>query len=209
LDVSNAVFGIGSPPSATVEVQAPNGGETLDAGSEYQIAWDSTELDNVSIEYSTNNGVSWSFVTYAPAAEGVYTWSVPGTDSDNCLVRVSGSDSDEDPSDMSDAVFSIVQPVQASVEVLTPNGGESLGVGGEYNITWISTGVQEVLIEYSYNNGETWEKIDTADAAGRRYTWTVPNTPSEICRVRISGNDGGQNPTDVSDAVFSIVADSP
>lgn len=209
LDVSNAVFGIGSPPSATVEVQAPNGGETLDAGSEYQIAWDSTGLENVSIEYSTNNGVSWSFVTYAPAAEGVYTWIVPGTDSDNCLVRVSGSDSDGDPSDMSDAVFSIVQPVQASVEVLTPNGGESLGVGGEYHITWISTGVQEVLIEYSYNNGESWEVIDTADAANSRYTWTVPNTPSEICRVRISGNDGGQNPTDVSGAVFSIIADSP
>jgi len=206
VDVSNAVFTIGSAPSATVEVLTPNGGESMDAGSEYQIAWNSTGIETVGIEYSTNSGASWTFIAYAPAAGGVYTWTVPGVNSDFCLVRVSGSDSDDNPSDASDGVFSIVQPVEGVVEVITPNGGESLGVGGEYNITWESSGIIDVLIEYTYDNGESWETVAVVSAVGRRYTWVVPDTPSGVCRVRITGNDGGQGPTDVSDDVFSIAA---
>jgi hypothetical protein len=205
VDVSDAVFSIVSPLPGDLTVLTPNGGENLETGSEYNISWTCSGLNNVIIEYSVNNGATWLYIDKVPADNGSYTWTVPGTTSDNCLVRVTGADSDESPSDVSDEVFTIFDPSQASIEVFTPNGGESLGVGEEYYITWASTGINNVKIEYSTSNGEEWIPIDTVPALGGRFTWTVPNTPSDSCLIRISGADSPGDPSDVSDAVFFIV----
>ena len=121
-----------------------------------------------------------------------------------CLVRITGADSDENPSDVSDGVFTIFDPTQVSVEVLIPNGGESLSEGEEYYITWASTGINHVFIEYSTTSGEEWIPIDIVPAIGGRFTWTVPDAPSDSCLIRISGADSPGDPSDVSDAVFSI-----
>ncbi|MCP4710526.1 MAG: hypothetical protein GY869_18030 [Planctomycetes bacterium] len=203
VDVSDRVFSIVQPSPGTLTVTAPNGGENLETGTQFDITWTCSGLNNVIIEYSTNNGVTWGYIDKVPADNGIYTWTIPGPPSENCLVRVSGADSDENPWDVSDRVFTIFDPSQVSIEVLTPNGGESLGVGEEYNITWASTGINDILIEYSIDNGEQWITIDTVSAQGGRYTWTVPNTPSDSCLIRIS--DPSENPSDVSDAVFSIL----
>jgi hypothetical protein len=206
VDVSDAVFSIVSPLPGDLTVLTPNGGENLETGSEYNISWTCSGLNNVIIEYSVNNGTTWLYIDKVPADNGSYTWTVPGTTSDNCLVRVTGADSDESPSDVSDGVFTIFDPTQASIEVFTPNGGESLCVGEEYYITWASSGINNVLIEYSTTNGEQWNTIDTVPAIGGRFTWTVPDTPSESCLIRISGADSPENPSDVSDSVFSITS---
>jgi hypothetical protein len=123
-----------------------------------------------------------------------------------CLVSITGADSDENPSDVSDEVFTIFDPSQASIEVFTPNGGESLAVGEEYYITWVSTGINTVKIDYSTNNGEQWIPIDTVPALGGRFTWTVPDVPSDACLIRIIGNDSPGDPSDVSDSVFTITS---
>jgi hypothetical protein len=205
VDVSDSVFSIISPLPSDITVTSPNGGENLETGSEYNISWTCSGLNNVIIEYSVNNGATWLYIDKVPADNGSYTWTVPGTPSEMCLVRVTGSDSDENPSDVSDGVFTIFDPSQAFIEVLIPNGGENLAVGEEYYITWASAGVTNVLIEYSIDNGAEWMPIDTVSAIGGRYTWTVPNTPSDSCLIRISGGDPGEPPFDVSDAVFSIL----
>ncbi|MGD2086785.1 MAG: Ig-like domain-containing protein [Candidatus Aminicenantes bacterium] len=206
VDVSDAVFSIVQPQTGDLTVLTPNGGENLESGSEYNISWTCSGLNNVIIEYSINDGVTWLYIDKVPADNGGYAWTVLATPSDNCLVRATGADSDENPSDVSDGVFTIFDPSQASIEVFTPNGGESLGVGEEYYITWASTGINNVLIEYSTTNGEQWNPIDTVPALGGRFTWAVPNTPSESCLIRISGADSPEDPSDVSDAVFSITS---
>ena len=137
---------------------------------------------------------------------GGETWAVPATPSEMCLVRISGADADENPLDVSDEVFTIFDPAQTSIEVFTPNGGESLSVGEEYYITWGSSGISSVKIEYSTTNGEEWIPIDTVSAIGGRFTWTVPDTPSDSCLIRITGNDSPGDPSDVSDSVFSITS---
>jgi hypothetical protein len=206
VDVSDAVFSIVQPQTGDLAVLTPNGGETLEAGTEYDITWTASSLNNIIIEYSVNNGETWLYIARVPADNGSYTWTIPGISSEMCLVRVTGADGDETPADVSDGVFTIFDPSQASIEVFTPNGGESLSVGEEYYITWASTGINNVLIEYSTDNGDQWIPIDTVPAQGGRFTWTVPNTPSESCLVRISGADSPGDPTDVSDTLFSIIA---
>ncbi|MCX8057323.1 MAG: choice-of-anchor J domain-containing protein [Ignavibacteria bacterium] len=115
----------------------------------------------------------------------------------------------------------------ASVQVVQPNGGEVLVVGQTYQIIWNASGISQVKLEYTTNNGTTWINIATVPALttnkvkldGKHpkdpnayiegtlgtYNWTVPNTPSNQCRVRVSD---ASNPSifDVSDNVFTITA---
>jgi hypothetical protein len=202
-DVSDAAFSIVPSSSPFIAVHSPNGGERLTLGSTHKITWTSTgDVGNVKIEYSSNNGTSWTKIVASLFNNGSYDWTVSGNPSDKCLVRV--SETDGEPSDVSNEVFSIVLP--ASITIISPNGSEKWKVGSSQKITWTSTGtVGDVKIEYSTDNGTNWTTIVVSTDNDGRYKWTVPDNPSDNCLVRISGIDEDENPSDVSDAVFSIV----
>jgi WD40 repeat protein len=208
-DISDAVFSIVLPPIITVT--SPNGGETLEVGSTHGITWTSTgSIREVEIEYSIDNGTSWTIIVESTVNDGNYDWTIPDTPSnisDNCLIRISGNDSDETPSDVSDSVFSIVPASSPTVTVTSPNGGEILFVGSTFDITWTSAGnVGDVKIEYSTDSGSSWTEIITAQSNEGSYEWTVPDEPSDNCLIRVKEIDG--EPSDISDADFSIVAPS-
>ena len=91
-----------------------------------------------------------------------------------------------------------------SLTIISPNGGENWFVGGNHDITWTSSGTSgTVKIEYSTDSGSTWTDIVTSTDDDGTYSWTVPNTPSDQCLIRVSDTDG--DPSDVSDTVFSII----
>ncbi|UCH97903.1 MAG: hypothetical protein JSV88_13900, partial [Candidatus Aminicenantes bacterium] len=202
LDVVSAA---GVPLQAAVTVTSPNGGESWEVGSAYNITWTSTVIiGDLKIEYSTDNGTWWSTIVVSTENDGSYTWTVPDNLSDNCLVRISGIDWDENPSDVSDAPFSIVPSSSPTIAITSPNGGERLTVGAIHKITWTSTGnVGNVKIEYSSNNDNSWEKIVASWPNNGSYDWTVPDNPSDNCLVRVSETEGESS--DVSNEVFSIV----
>ena len=59
-DVSDGSFSIYNSQAATVTVTAPNGGESLTAGSPYSITWNSSgALGQVAIDYSLNGGLTY------------------------------------------------------------------------------------------------------------------------------------------------------
>jgi hypothetical protein len=62
--------------------------------------------------------------------------------------------------------------------------------------------INDVLIEYSANNGQDWNDIDTVANTGS-YEWLVPEITSKECRIRISDTNE-PNIYDVSDDVFTI-----
>ncbi len=94
---------------------------------------------------------------------------------------------------------------QASITVTSPNGGESWTAGSSYTVKWTSGGtVGNVKIQYSANNGSKWTTVTSSTANDGNYNWTVPDTGSSQCLVRIREAADG-SPSDTSDAVFSIV----
>jgi hypothetical protein len=94
------------------------------------------------------------------------------------------------------------------ITVTYPNGGESLTVGSEPNITWTtSIDLPGVKIEYSTNNGSSWNTIISSTGNDWSHPWKVPNKPSSTCLVRISDSSNSST-YDVSDSVFSIVSTS-
>jgi hypothetical protein len=188
-----------------ITVTSPNGGEIWQSGTTHNITWTSSGINNVNIAYSYDNGTSWSLIVNGWAASsGSYNWIVPNTPSTECLVKISDA-SNLSIYDISDNLFTITGG-NSSIFVLSPNGGEIWQVGSNYNIAWTSSGVSFVNIEYTTDNGNSWSTIvsNIPSSSNNSYPWTVPNTPSNQCRVRITDvND----PTtwDQSNNVFTIL----
>ncbi|MFH0736837.1 MAG: YCF48-related protein [bacterium] len=91
-----------------------------------------------------------------------------------------------------------------SVTVSAPDGGEHWVVGSAQNITWVSQNVTNVKIEISTDNGTNWSTIvNSVPAAPASYSYTVPNTPSGLCVVRIS-DVSNASLYDVSNGTFTI-----
>jgi len=202
-DESNATFTI-PPPGITVT--APNGGENWVKNSQQNITWISYGVTNVKIEYSTNNGSNWiEIVSSTSASAGTYSWTVPDVSSTNCKVKISEAGTGT-PNDESNSTFTITSSV---VSLKTPNGGESWAATTKNEITWTFIGTENIKIEYTTDNGSNWIEIiaSTPTAAGT-YLWTVPNTPSSLCKVRIS-DVSAPTVNDPSNGTFTITEAPP
>lgn len=91
-----------------------------------------------------------------------------------------------------------------TVTVGVPNGGESWAGGSARTITWSSSGVTNVKVEYSLNGGGTWSTVTSSTAASAgSFPWTVPSSASTSARVRVS-DASDATITDTSDAAFTI-----
>jgi hypothetical protein len=83
------LYGSEIPPS--VALTTPNGGENWLAGTTKIIAWSSSYVDSVDIEYSTNNGATWVNIIRGKTNTGSHNWQVPNTPSTNCKVSIKNS----------------------------------------------------------------------------------------------------------------------
>lgn len=189
-----------------IKVYSPNGGEVLEVvGDPQDITWASVYLTDVEIDYTTDDGVTWTDIAdNFDATQAAYSWTVPSITSNQCKIRIISS-ADSSVGDTSDNVFTINST--AEITALTPNGGEVLKVGGVKRIKWTDKNITNVKIEYSANANNatpTWNTIITSTPASiGYYDWTIPNTPSVNCKIRLSdASNPGAN--DLSDAAFEI-----
>ena len=192
----------------TLQVLSPNGGENWVVGSNHTIRW---STDNITpnvykIEYSRNNGTSWTTLNSSyPGNLSYYPWTIPNTTTTNALVRITGTDAaGTTVVDRSDRVFTISAP---SVTVTSPNGGETWIIGSTHSITWNATdsiGVTGVRIEYTTNGGTTWLPITNMTSNQGTYSWIIPNAPTTTALVRVTTLYGSNSATDQSNAYFTI-----
>jgi uncharacterized protein (TIGR02145 family) len=92
----------------------------------------------------------------------------------------------------------------------SPYGGESWKVNSNHRISWGGDLVgKKIKIEYSTDNGINWLHIlDSIPADYGDFIWSIPNTPSASCKVRITDiNDPNSN--SISDKVFTIYSSCP
>ncbi len=202
-DTSDSQFTItSSSVNATLTVTSPNGGEIWTGESVKKVTWSSTgTLGSVKLEYSANNGISWTTIVNSTANSGDYNWTVPDIATSSAVVRISNA-ALATPSDISDNIFTIIR---SGLSVISPNGGETWDGNSDQMILWSSTGVfASVKIEYSIDNGGTWTTVAPNASNIGSYSWKVPNLESDQTRLRISDAADG-TPADMSDAAFRIV----
>ena len=114
-------------------------------------------------------------------------------------------------------------PMEQSITVVAPNGGEVLEEGRTHQIRWMSHGVKSVHIGYAIG-GKGYELADVEANRGY-YAWSIPadfvesfarnfgttlDATKNSMSVMVSSNDSGTRVvSDKSDAPFSIVPSVP
>ena len=185
-------------------ISAPAGGENWYTDFTKNITWSSVGVENVKLEFSSDNGSTWTtIIASTPALAGSYAWTIPAVASTQCLVKVSDIAGNAAAA-VSPAVFTI-SPAP-DIVITSPDGGESWVVGASQNITWVSKNtVANVVLDYSTDGGSSWNNIvSSITASAGSYAWTIPNTISSNCKVRVS--DVVNSATySVSTKAFSIV----
>jgi len=97
-----------------------------------------------------------------------------------------------------------VVPCQAGIIIVDPNSGEQLIAGQTKTIIWNTVGdINNVKIEFSDSNGQTWTDVNSSIPNSGSYNWTLPQVTSNQCLIRISdANNADVN--DTSDNIFSV-----
>jgi PKD repeat protein len=109
---------------AGVEMAYPIGGEGFVPGEVEKLRWDASgATQDFTLQYSTNNGSSWTSITSTvPSTTRFYDWTVPEEVTGQALVRVSSSLF----SDQSDAPFTIARlPSAITIDYICP---DSIGI---------------------------------------------------------------------------------
>lgn len=212
----------------TVHVTAPNGGETLQVGQQFDIKWDASDangdgtIQKFEIRLSTDGGSNFNFVITPNAASSArkFTWTVPvGFNTAQGRVRVIATDDQAATGqDSSDANFTITD-AGVMATVTAPNGGETLRFGQHFNITWtvptaVAASVKGFDISLSTDSGATFPiKIapgsDPAQPALgpsiRTFDWVVNNICTSKARIAvITTSLTNTRTSDASDADFII-----
>lgn len=94
-----------------------------------------------------------------------------------------------------------------SITVTYPNGGENLVVGQNVTLTWNSTAVSQVKIEFYSSISFTWITLVSSIANTGVYSLTVPNVAGTQGKIRVT-DVNNLSVFDESDALFNIVAGS-
>jgi hypothetical protein len=96
------------------------------------------------------------------------------------------------------------------VQLLAPNGGQTLTANRTTNITWNAvdaSGVASVNLYLSLDNGVTYRALALGLANAGTFSWVPANRPTTQARFKVVATDTYSNSTnDVSDAVFAIVS---
>lgn len=180
----------------------PVGGESILADTTIKIKWSSAFIDSISIYLTTDNGNSWTELNNSVSAElGEWDWITPNSILDSCKIKIA-SKSDDSISDVSNSNFSIY--IDATLELLTPNGGEVWESLTEYAIIWTSENVDKIDIKFTSDDGTTWNAIDSnVQATAEQYTWKTHCQPSQNYRIKIISSKY-LNLNDESDGIFTI-----
>jgi len=174
-------------------------GLELTGGSYFTIEFLAVFSDRFRLSYSGNNGEEWIYIEN-DWNQSNYNWLIPNLESYEVVFRI------EDYQD--EFIYAITEPFSISkdINLIAPDGGENLLVGTTYLIEWDSSdSVNNVLIDYSIDNGNTWLPIQDLPypASTESFEWVVPDTQSAECLVRVK-NVANYNSYGCSSSVFTI-----
>jgi len=174
------------PPSITIT--NPAGAESWQAGTTQMIEWQSVGVIDVRIDYSIDGGGNWAEIT--PTVDDTspdwqsFPWVVPNEPSTEVVIKLIEYSWITESTSQS---FTIVGRPQ-SIDITAPADGATLTAGTSAQIQWTAVDVVSVMVEYSVDDGSSWEAIDTVsvtDANWGDVTWTVPAVATAFGRVRV------------------------
>jgi hypothetical protein len=134
----------------SITVISPNGCEKWEIGSQHHIIWRSKNVSAVQIEFSTDNGSNWSYITevvLSPQSEESYLWDVPIIETNEAKIKIYEITDNYETVDESDSCFSIV----GDVDLYSSLKYYPLSVGNKW--------IYNSALKYYDNSSLQWETI--------------------------------------------------
>jgi photosystem II stability/assembly factor-like uncharacterized protein len=179
------------------------------------------KLYDKSVKFSAESVPSANFIFEFPQGDSLTSYpdsvlltvNANNIPEDDYTIRIFGEGPNGTPVHERNVQLLVTNPV---TKVLQPNGGELLYVGTSYPVRWEKIFVDLVKLEFSTDGGTNWNLIvdgvdgnivsggeEDSPLAFNQYDWTVPNTVSSNCLIRVSDSI---DPLvfDVSEAPFTI-----
>lgn len=184
--------GTTTPPTASITVTSPNGGEQWTIGASQSITWTSANVSSVDIDYAADG------VTYSRIASGrtgtSYSWTVPAPATTSARIRISSGST----SDTSNATFTV----------------RTSGGGGTGQVT-----INEVLANEPgsdtaaefvelYNGGSTTVSLAgwrLSDSAALRHTFPSGASLAPGARLVVTGAGASTGTLGLSNSGDSVV----
>lgn len=194
---------LATTPGASLRLLSPNGGEDWLRGSAHTITWDSHAFSgNVKLEWYDGDQDKWWVINASTPNDGFELWTVPSLTSSAARVRVTGV-TDPLATDESDGDFEISAPPTPYIEVIYPNGGESLERGSTETVEWYSENVDgTVRLQFSTDGGKKWTTFAITNANDGSKSWNVPDVITQQALFRVQAVNGSAQ--DVSDDFFAL-----
>jgi YD repeat-containing protein len=147
--------------------------------------WDQFSVEQQPGSLISPGGTTTFVIRFSPTSEG------PNT----AAISIANNDWNENPYDImllgTGQIGLPIAPDVPSFTVTYPNGGEEIQAGSVQTITWKADDAQkDVKIEYSADNGSTYQTIIERTPNTGSYQWKVPQDISPSCLIRISNSDG-------------------
>jgi hypothetical protein len=169
----------------------PNGGEFI--WQDTLVTWISSNINNVNLEYTEDNGQHWNTIITNYPSTGAYYWNI-GAGLPSTLARIRVTDaSDPTITDMSDNNFNL--RIKAGLKIEEPSGKNIYSGGSDMSISWTSDNkISSVKIEYWSDNTKSWHLIaDNVASTYKRvnnYLWKgIPQSVGNIL-IKITDNNG-------------------
>ncbi len=203
----------------TVKVMTPNGGETLRAGENISISWQSTDnvaiqSQRISLSLDSGNTFSIQIASALPANANSFTFKLPDTiQTTKARVKVEATDtSNLIGSDISDADFTISgkDTTPPQVTVVSPNGNEVLANSDMIKISWRSSDNVSVVsqdIQISLDAGANYTTLQSGLAGNvQEMLLDLHTFQSEKAKIKIIARDAQNNiGSDESDNTFVLL----
>lgn len=163
------------------------------------LVWDDGPVAALGYSWSRQSGPAEVQFAQPDGARIVAHFPVAG----EYVVRLTTDDGDLQTH--ADTTVTVTPTEEMFITIFEPAGGERWEIGSVHSIRWYANALEDVAIAYSIDDGATWISITTSVDVNRpeweSYPWTVPDAPSEQCRIRMAGYFG-EAPT--ASEVFAI-----
>lgn len=165
-----------------LDLEYPDGFEIFMNDLPVQISWSEDLINDVlTIYYQLEeNGDYFLIEEGVPSSDLAYIW-YPDFASDWCKIHIEIAQYGVvyDESDFRFFVYSL--------DLVSPQGGEALEGNTIYQIEWDGEVMPKVKIEFSPDNGSTWELIaNNVNFDESPYDWELPNINASDCFIRLS-----------------------
>ncbi len=199
---------INTPP--TVAVQAPNGAEVWNGGSNQNITFNANSAYSPTLDYkiqlSSDGGSNYptditSWLTNQPIGDRTYAWNpiINNVRSATCKIKVLARDlAGNIGEDASNANFTIRDVTAPTVSITSPLAAAKWYSGSTQKIKWtandnVPTGDLDYAWYYSTNGGTDWTLISTSTESqgSKEKDWVVPDigTTSTNCKIKVTATD--------------------